>query len=270
MVSKRERMRGRRDAPSFSMLIHAYFESPEYAELTARAVKALVDLYCQFRGSNNGDLCAAWATMSKRGWTSHSQLAKALDELLSRGWISITRQGGKHVATLYAVSFLGIDACGGKLDVSACPTPAHTWKHDKREPAIEIPNSGRRVKRKACPSTRGNVSLHTGQKSATETAIDPRHGTITPTLAPTIAPPHGTLSILIPRGDEETPCSGGGVEAGERGPLGCAPVLETPPSYVRVPAPVSDRLRATRKSLFPTGVHPVAALVGALPAEAMP
>jgi len=49
----RSRMKGRRSAPHYSQLIHAYFESPEYARLSPRAVKALIDLYCQYRGSNN-------------------------------------------------------------------------------------------------------------------------------------------------------------------------------------------------------------------------
>lgn len=146
----------------FSMLIHAYFQSNEYAELSARAVKALVDLYCQYRGGNNGDLCAAWSIMSKCGWTSRSQLEKALDELLAKGWISVTRQGGRRVPTLYAVSFLGIDACGGKLDVSPCPMPTHLWRRDRRVPLIETPPSDRKVRKKA-------VSLDTGQ-------CNPRHG----------------------------------------------------------------------------------------------
>ena len=160
-----ENMRGRTTkVVGFSMLIHAYFQSREYAELSPRAVKLLVALYCQYRGSNNGDLCGAWSIMSKRGWTSRSQLEKALDELLAKGWISMTRQGGKRVPTLYAVSFQPIDHCGGKLDVAPCATPSHLWKRDKRAPVIEIPRSGRRVRKKA-------VSLDTGQ-------CNPRCGSI--------------------------------------------------------------------------------------------
>jgi len=113
------------------MLIHDYFTSPEYAALSSRAVKALVDIYCQFRGSNNGDLCAAWSIMSRRGWTSKDQLAKSVRELLDRGWIEITRQGGRRIPTLYAVTFLGIDKCGGKLDISAHAAPSHLWKSAK-------------------------------------------------------------------------------------------------------------------------------------------
>lgn len=163
MARTREQMKGRSSKTrGFSMFVHAYFQSQEYAELSSRAVKALVDLYCQYRGGNNGDLCGAWAIMSKLGWTSRSQLGKALYELLAKGWITVTRQGGRRVSTLYAVSFLGIDPCGSKLDVPYCPTPSHLWKRDNRAPIIEILRSGRKVRKKV-------VSLDTGQ-------CDPRHG----------------------------------------------------------------------------------------------
>jgi hypothetical protein len=128
------RGRGRRTwtGKGFSMLIHDYFRSQEYAQLSPRAVKALVDLYTQFRGGNNGDLCATFSIMNRLGWRSKDQLAKALSELEERGWILRTRQGGfmkgRHLATLYAVSWLGIDSCNGKLDVRPNPVPAHSWK----------------------------------------------------------------------------------------------------------------------------------------------
>lgn len=112
----------------FSMLIHEYFTSREYAELSSRAVKALIDLYTQFKGNNNGDLCFAWKIMAGRGWTSKDQLAKAVAELLERGWIDVTRQGGRRVPTLYAVTWLGIDQCAGKLDVRPNPVPSMSWR----------------------------------------------------------------------------------------------------------------------------------------------
>lgn len=110
------------------MLIHEYFTSVQYARLSPAALKALIDLYTQFRGKNNGDLCAAWPIMAPRGWTSKSALAKAVQELLDGGWIIVTRMGGNRVARLYAVTWLGIDHCDGKLDVKPNPVPAMLWK----------------------------------------------------------------------------------------------------------------------------------------------
>lgn len=169
MARTLQNMKGRRESGTFSMLIHAYFQSEEYAELSPRAVKALVDLYCQFRVNklgfgNNGDLCAAWKTMSKMGWKSKSQLHKAIDELLARGWIILTRQGGRHCPSLYAVTFLGIDQCNNKLDVSSNPVPANSWKYKNRGNVIEFPRSGRGFKKKTLPLDTGHIA--------------PRHGAI--------------------------------------------------------------------------------------------
>ena len=132
VADKRERLKGRKSTRGFSMLIHDYFTSAEYAQLSPRAVKALIDVYCQFRGRNNGDLTATWSEMSRRGWTSKDQLGKAISELRKQGWIALTRKGGfesgRRRPNLYAVTWLGIDSCDGKLDVSANPIPSHTWK----------------------------------------------------------------------------------------------------------------------------------------------
>jgi hypothetical protein len=134
----RSRMKGRRHGHHFSQLIHAYFESPEYAELSPRAVKALIDVYCQFRGGNNGDLCATFSIMKARGWKSKDQLAKAMQELLERGWLMVTRQGGRHLPTLLAVTFLPINECGGKLDMKPTVSPPHLWKRSSASPASVI------------------------------------------------------------------------------------------------------------------------------------
>jgi hypothetical protein len=131
----RERMKGRRNVRGFSMLVHEYFQSEQYAKLTPRAVKLLVDLLCQYRGANNGDLTTAWSEMRKRGWRSKDLLAKARTELEERGWIVRTRQGTIHAATLYALTFYGLNDCRdtkgqSKLEPGNTPDPKplHLWK----------------------------------------------------------------------------------------------------------------------------------------------
>jgi hypothetical protein len=93
------------------------------------AVKLLVDLAAQYKGSNNGDLCAAWSVMHPRGWRSKETLFKSLRELEHYGMIERTRQGGRKRATLYAITWRAIDYCGGKLDVSCTRSPSGTWKN---------------------------------------------------------------------------------------------------------------------------------------------
>jgi hypothetical protein len=85
-----------------------------------------VDLLAQYQGNNNGDFCAAWTMMSKRGWRSRDTLCKALKELVVNGWIVQTRQGGMNVASLYGVTFFALDP-SSKLDVSAKAFPRGAW-----------------------------------------------------------------------------------------------------------------------------------------------
>lgn len=133
MASHRTRGKARKTQGGFSMLFHAYFTSPEYAELSAIAVKALIDLYCQYRPGKNGDLSAAWKLMRPRGWVSKDTLWRAVRELTDKGWIVVTRQGGRRIPTLYAVTWLGIDECGKKLDVKPSAVPLNSWKRPSAE-----------------------------------------------------------------------------------------------------------------------------------------
>lgn len=127
MAYKRNKMKGRRESGTFIMLPHAVIDNPNFIALSPYAVKLLIDLYGRYNGYNNGDFCAAWSLMEKRGWRSKATLQKALKELLERGFIMTTRQGGRKVATLYAVTFKDIDECQGKLDVRPGPAPG-IWR----------------------------------------------------------------------------------------------------------------------------------------------
>lgn len=160
------RSRRRSTAGRFTMLPHSLFMTAEFAALSPRAVKLLLELWMQFNGSNNGDLCCAWSLMRKRSWTSKDQLAKALAELEATNWILRTRQGSINKPSLYAVTFKGIDGCGGKLDVRPDPKPSHAW----RSPGV-VPKSARRVRR---------LAVHRPARRAGEGA--PRDGSITSSI----------------------------------------------------------------------------------------
>lgn len=128
MARKLERTKGRRATWSFVALPHDILESVEFSELSNSAVRVLLCLFGQYRGSNNGDFTAAWSVMQKRGWKSKGTLYRAIDDLQENGWILKTRQGCRNRCSLYGVTWLPIDACGGKLDVSATKTPLGTWR----------------------------------------------------------------------------------------------------------------------------------------------
>jgi hypothetical protein len=98
---------------------HAVLRSNEFATLSPRATKLLLDLLAQYRGENNGDLAPAMTLMRERGWRSASLLGRAVRELDEKNFVVCTRRGGRHKASLYAVSFYAIDWCAGKLEIQA-------------------------------------------------------------------------------------------------------------------------------------------------------
>jgi hypothetical protein len=118
--------REKRHPGLFVALPCAVIRSEQFARLSSKAVKLLVDLLAQYQGNNNGDFCAAWTMMSKRGWRSRDTLCKALKELVVNRWIVQTRQGGMNAASLYGVTFFALDP-SSKLDVSAKAFPRGAW-----------------------------------------------------------------------------------------------------------------------------------------------
>lgn len=161
-----ERKTGKKLNPGhFLMMPSGIFGSAEYALLSPRAVKLLVDIGLQYNGHNNGDLCATWALMKPKGWQSKSQLAKALSELESSGWIIKTLQGSINAPTLWAITWRQIDAAKRRYDshVKVGAPPLSLW----REMAFKYqrPKSKRRVT-KSPARTEGQPAPHQGVKVA--------------------------------------------------------------------------------------------------------
>lgn len=119
---------GRSKKPPFVMLRKDVIRSEQYANLSYKAVKLLVDVLEQFNGSNNGDLCITMSVMKKKGWVSSGTLHAAKNELVNKGWLELTRQGGRHKCSLYAVSLHPIDECGGKHDRRSTHTASNLWQ----------------------------------------------------------------------------------------------------------------------------------------------
>lgn len=128
MSRDRGKSKGRRERGSFIAIPKQILESKQYASLSAWSVKLLIDVYSQYNGSNNGDLCAAWTLMAPKGWRSKGTLSRSISELLTSGFLLQTRQGGRHKPSLYAVSFQPIDECNGKHDSEPTTVAPATWK----------------------------------------------------------------------------------------------------------------------------------------------
>src|SRR4051812_26057945 len=116
--------RDKRDAGAFITIPISVLNSQAYRQASAHARMLLFDLFAQYRGDNNGDLCAAWKLMKPRGWRSEDTLARAKKQLLELGLIVETRRGARpNKASLYAVTWCDLDDCGGKLDITSKSFP---------------------------------------------------------------------------------------------------------------------------------------------------
>ena len=122
-------------AKSFAGIPRVVMESPNYTNLGGNAIRLLLELACQYKGNNNGDLCPAWTLMNKRGFRSKSTLNKALKELVQSELITLTRQGTKigKVASLYALAWQPIDECRNKhLELPPNINPLRNFSLEKQ------------------------------------------------------------------------------------------------------------------------------------------
>ena len=127
----------RTESGGYVAIPHLVLRSVALKNLSSHGTKLLMDLVSQYLGRNNGDLSAPFSTMKKdRGWKSKGTLNRAIKDLLESGLIIVSRQGGRHKCSLYALTYIAIDECGGKLDIKATDRPLGLWR--KHEPALDI------------------------------------------------------------------------------------------------------------------------------------
>lgn len=145
MAKRRDRARtkGRKNTSPFVRLDHRMLDHPDYLNLSHPAKALLTDMLRQYNGNNNGDFCVTLSVMSKRGWTSNDTLRRALNQLIAANLVMLTRQGGRHKPSLYAVTFLNIDPCNGKLECPATKVPPRNFSKIIPSPGIKPMPLGR-------------------------------------------------------------------------------------------------------------------------------
>lgn len=112
----------------FVMLDKSILRSKEFSDLSFKAVKLLLDVMEQYNGNNNGDMCVTMKVARDRGWKSPGTLHAAKNELVEKGWLELTRQGGRHKCSLFAVSLYPIDECGGKHEWRSTKKASNRWR----------------------------------------------------------------------------------------------------------------------------------------------
>ena len=138
---KRAKLTGKGKNHTFLALPHFMMASPEWARLSGSALKLLIEIARQFSGYNNGDLSIPLSSMKKRGFNSASKLDRCKKELIASRFILLTRQGGLNQCSHFAVSWLPIDECKGKLEIAAERNASHAWKNSAVQSRIRINTS---------------------------------------------------------------------------------------------------------------------------------
>lgn len=154
MAKNYARAKGRgTKGPPFSQFFHIVHDSENYARLPPRAVKLLLDVLRFYNGRNNGDISITWSTMRPLGWKSKDQLQKATIELEHHGFIKKSRQGGRHLCSLYALTFFSVDECGGKHELTPSSSATNEWR---------VTQTTKPVFKKSLPRTAGKAAPQEG------------------------------------------------------------------------------------------------------------
>lgn len=176
-----------REAGGFAALPHCVLRSVGITKLSAHASKLLLDLLAQWRGDNNGTLCCAWVVMQTRGWRSRETLDRARRELVASDFLMVTRPGGNHRPTLYALTFYRLDVCKGRHDTPPTLTPPSTWF--KHEPTHPISTTAVSIAKR--PKADGKIKIQHDRR-VVRPIIDTTGGPINP-----LSPANDTTGVSV-------------------------------------------------------------------------
>ena len=141
MARNWQKAKGRRDSHTFVQFQHRMLRDRRFLSLSGCACYTLLYLASQYNGRNNGDLSIAWSVASTKGVRSYGTLRAGVMELLEAGFVVQTRLGGRNRCSLFALTWLAIDECGGKLDIPATRVAPNDWlrKNANGEPPAVQP-----------------------------------------------------------------------------------------------------------------------------------
>ena len=155
-MTRRKSFRGgkdKRDGGAFISVPLSVLNSRAYLSLSSYARMLLFDLFAQYRGENNGDLCAAWKFMEPRGWRSEATLQNAKRELIASGLIVETRKGARpNKASLYAATWCALDHCAGKLDITPAEFTRGAYRLGDTLPVVRSKNTALTPPPEAAPT----------------------------------------------------------------------------------------------------------------------
>lgn len=137
------------DGGSAFVIPYTLLRHDNFRRLSPFAMKLLMDLARQYTGFNNGYLCCAWALMKDERWRSETTVRAAMLELEHYRLIVRTRQGGKNLANLHALTWRRIDEKDdAQLELSPTTKPPDSWKEKAPD---YVRSSGERKAKKSKP-----------------------------------------------------------------------------------------------------------------------
>jgi hypothetical protein len=109
MAKKLNKKPTEKPAGTFTAWPHRVADSVAFTGASFSAQSLLLFMARQHNGRNNGHIHAVFDWLKERGWKSSATLKRALDELMERGLIVKTRQGGFRLGNCkYALTWLPI------------------------------------------------------------------------------------------------------------------------------------------------------------------
>ena len=165
-MSGRSSMRG---PHRFAQLPRDMLVSQACTTLSNATFRLLVAFAAEYNGRNNGAIALTWAIARGYGMRSKRCFVRDIAELLRRGLIVRTRQGGKRPLgpTLYALAWRPIDAADKTLDPGIESLPSFRWQRwSLTGPPGDFPNDA--VSGPPGDPTRGNIGTPGGPPSIYE------------------------------------------------------------------------------------------------------
>lgn len=158
----------------YALLPWAVHDSPAYTGASVAAKALLMELARQHNGANNGRLHLVHSWLAGRGWPSKSIVEKARAELIERGLIIQTKQGGMPPLgpSWYALTWLPISNYSG-LDIASHQYHRGGWQFCNLPPTVRRKPP---TKKRDCQSDhRDGIDPTTGAETI---PIDPTTGAI--------------------------------------------------------------------------------------------
>lgn len=147
----RRRNGGREFPGGYFPLAHAWFNTPEFRQLSAMSKNVFIAAAMQYNGGNNGDISLPLSLLREWACTGNRQRCHAIAELVSAGWLIRSRRGGLRMGPdLFALTVKPVDECidrqtgRSKHELRSGGGLLHLWRGDRahlREPMQPKPRS---------------------------------------------------------------------------------------------------------------------------------